>query len=47
MLNDVWQEIHMAQFFTLTTARAKYLMAHSDTWSFMWGYARVIKELPR
>ena len=44
MTNDVYP---MRQFWVVETARAKYLMTWSKEFSFMWGFTRVLRELPR
>lgn len=38
----------MSQFYVVDTARARYLMTlRGEGWSFMWGFSRVLRELPR
>ncbi len=48
-MNDIYNQLHgpMSQFWVVDTARGKYLMTWSLTFSYMWGYSRCIKELPR
>ena len=37
----------MCQFWIVETARAKYLVTWGEKFDPFWGYARVLKELPR
>ena len=48
-MNEIYNELRgpMSQFWIVETARAKYLMTWSQQFNFMWGYSRVLKELPR